>query len=60
MDAGMTNFKGDSLTKDDAEIAKNYLYEIKLQRLNLLMSEFLNFAEFQVLRIVCCSPCVLA
>ena len=46
---GMTNFKGDYVTKDDVKIAKNYLSEIELQRLNLLVSQFLDFAEFQAL-----------
>ena len=31
---GMTNFKGNYITKDDVKIAKNYLSEIELQRLN--------------------------
>ncbi|MDD3124946.1 MAG: virulence RhuM family protein [Candidatus Kapabacteria bacterium] len=47
--AGMTNFKGNYITKDDVKIAKNYLSEIELQRLNLLVSQFLDFAEFQAL-----------
>lgn len=46
---GMTNFKGNYVTKDDVKIAKNYLFEIELQRLNLLVSGFLDFAEFQAL-----------
>lgn len=46
---GMTNFKGDYVTKDDVKIAKNYLSELELQRLNLLVSGFLDFAEFQAL-----------
>jgi len=46
---GMTNFKGDYITKDDVKIAKNYLSEIELKRLNLLVSGFLDFAEFQAL-----------
>lgn len=46
---GMTNFKGDYITSDDVKIAKNYLSEIELQRLNLLVSQFLDFAEFQAL-----------
>ncbi len=46
---GMTNFKGQYITKDDVKIAKNYLSEIELQRLNLLVSQFLDFAEFQAL-----------
>jgi hypothetical protein len=46
---GMTNFRGDYVTKDDVKIAKNYLSEIELTRLNLLVSQFLDFAEFQAL-----------
>ncbi|QQO08659.1 virulence RhuM family protein [Breznakiella homolactica] len=46
---GMTNFKGEYITKDDVKIAKNYLSEIELTRLNLLVSQFLDFAEFQAL-----------
>ena len=46
---GMTNFKGNYVTKDDVKIAKNYLSEIELRRLNLLVSGFLDFAEFQAL-----------
>ena len=46
---GMTNFKGNYDTKDDVKIAKNYLSELELQRLNLLVSRFLDFAEFQAL-----------
>ena len=46
---GMTNFKGEYVTIDDVKIAKNYLSEIELQRLNLLVSQFLDFAEFQAL-----------
>jgi len=46
---GMTNFRGNYVTKEDVQIAKNYLTEIELQRLNLLVSGFLDFAEFQAL-----------
>ena len=46
---GMTNFKGDYVTIDDVKIAKNYLSEIELQKLNLLVSQFLDFAELQAL-----------
>ena len=46
---GMTNFKGNYVTIDDVKIAKNYLSEIELQRLNLLVSQFLDFAELQAL-----------
>ena len=46
---GMTNFKGNYVTRDDVKIAKNYLAELELQRLNLLTSQFLDYAEFQAL-----------
>lgn len=46
---GMTNFKGNYVTRDDVKIAKNYLTELELQRLNLLTSQFLDYAEFQAL-----------
>ena len=46
---GMANFKGDYPTIDDVKIAKNYLSELELQRLNLLVSQFLDFAELQAL-----------
>lgn len=46
---GMTNFKGNYITRDDVKIAKNYLTEGELKRLNLLVSQFLDFAEFQAL-----------
>ena len=46
---GMTNFKGNYVTRDDVKIAKNYLSEIELQGLNLLVSQFLDYAEFQAL-----------
>ncbi|MBR1716309.1 MAG: virulence RhuM family protein [Paludibacteraceae bacterium] len=46
---GMTNFKGNYVTKDDVTIAKNYLTEIELQRLNLLVSQFFDYAELQAM-----------
>ena len=46
---GMTNFKGNYVTREDVKIAKNYLSELELQRLNLLTSQFLDYAEFQAL-----------
>lgn len=46
---GMTNFKGNYITKDDVKIAKNYLSEMELKRLNLLVSQFLDYAEFQAM-----------
>lgn len=46
---GMTNFKGNYITKDDVTIAKNYLTEIELKRLNLLVSQFFDYAELQAM-----------
>ncbi len=46
---GMTNFKGNYPTKDDVRIAKNYLSQKELQVLNLLVAQFLDFAELQAL-----------
>ena len=45
----MTNFKGDYITRDDVKIAKNYLSEKELQVLNLLVSQYLDFAELQAI-----------
>lgn len=47
---GMTNFKGDYVTKSDTHIAKNYLNENELQKLNLLVEQYLGFAELQAMR----------
>lgn len=46
---GMTSFKGDYITRDDVKIAKNYLSEKELQILNLLVSQYLDFAELQAI-----------
>lgn len=46
---GMTNFKGDYITKADTHIAKNYLKEDELNILNLLVSRFLDYAELQAI-----------
>ena len=45
----MTNFKGNYVTKSDVRIAKNYLSETELTKLNLLVSQFLDYAELQAL-----------
>ena len=44
---GLTNWKGIIITREQAEIAKNYLEELELKRLNLLVEQFLSFAELQ-------------
>ena len=45
----MTSFKGSYVTREDVKIAKNYLSEIELTRLNLVVSQFLDYAELQAL-----------
>ncbi len=45
---GLTNWQGEIITRDQAEIAKNYLEELELKRLNLLVEQFLSFAELQI------------
>jgi len=46
---GMTNFKGNYITRNDVKIAKNDLSEKELQVLNLLVSQYLDFAELQAI-----------
>jgi len=45
---GMTSFKGDKPTLQEAKTAKNYLSEEELTQLNLLVSSYLDFAESQI------------
>jgi len=44
---GLTVWKGRTLTKSDTLIAKNYLTNDELEVLNLLVSQYLDFAELQ-------------
>ena len=44
---GLTNWSGKVVTAKDAKIAKNYLQEIELKRLDLLVEQFLAYAELQ-------------
>ena len=46
---GMTNFRGDYITQEDTYVAKNYLKEDELQKLNLLVEQFLGYAELQAM-----------
>jgi hypothetical protein len=46
---GMTNFKGNYITREDVRVAKNYLSELELQKLNLLTEGFLGYAELQAI-----------
>ncbi len=47
---GLTNFKSDYITTDDVGVAKNYLSEDELNVLNLIVSQYLDFAELQAAR----------
>ena len=47
---GLTKFKGNYITSDDAKVAKNYLSEEELNILNLIVSQYLDFAELQATR----------
>lgn len=47
---GLTTWKGDKLRKADVIVAKNYLKEPELKELNLLVEQYLAFAEAQALR----------
>ena len=44
---GLTSFKGADITLDDVRIAKNYLSEKELKKLNTLVSAFFDVAEYQ-------------
>jgi len=52
---GLTNWKGEIITREQAQVAKNYLEELELKRLNLLVEQFLSFAELQSVerRVMC-------
>ena len=44
---GLTSFKGADVTLEDVRIAKNYLSEKELKKLNALVSGFFDMAEYQ-------------
>ncbi len=44
-----TNFSGNSPTKEETEIAKNYLSEKELDLLNRMVSAYLDVAEINAL-----------
>ena len=46
---GLTNFKGDMPTREETEIAKNYLTEEELNILNRMVSAYLDVAEINAL-----------
>lgn len=44
---GMTNWQGEVITQQQAGVAKNYLESLELKRLELLVEQFLSFAELR-------------
>lgn len=48
-DMGLTSFAGDKPRKADTTVAKNYLYESELKKLNTLVSSYFDAAEFRAL-----------
>lgn len=46
---GLTNFKGNKPTKQEAEIAKNYLSEDELKLLNRMVTAYIEMAEIQAM-----------
>jgi hypothetical protein len=47
---GLTAWKGGVVRKGDVDIAKNYLTEQEISDLNLIINQYLDFAEFQARR----------
>lgn len=47
---GMTSFKGEKPRKADSTIARNYLNEEEISLLNLIVNQYLDFAELQAKR----------
>ena len=47
---GLTNWSKENITLADARVAKNYMDEDELKGLELLVEQFLSFAEFQIHR----------
>jgi len=46
---GLTNFRGERIKREDVSIAKNYLDENELKQLNLIVNQYLEFAELQAM-----------
>jgi hypothetical protein len=44
---GLTSWKGKRITQADTGVAKNYLAKEELEILNLIVSQYLDFAELQ-------------
>jgi hypothetical protein len=44
---GLTSWSGSKLRKQDVHVAKNYLNQEEISLLNLIVTQYLDFAEFQ-------------
>ena len=44
---GLTSWRGEIVTTNDAKVAKNYLQELEIKRLELLVEQFLSLAELR-------------
>jgi hypothetical protein len=44
---GLTNWSGSTVRKQDVHVAKNFLNEEEMSLLNLIVTQYLDFAEFQ-------------
>jgi len=49
LNMGLTNCPGESIRKEDTEVAKNYLDNSELELLNRIVTQYLEFAELQAL-----------
>jgi hypothetical protein len=47
---GLTSWPGNKIKKVDVTIAKNYLHENEIKQLNLIVSQYLDFAELQAMQ----------
>ena len=46
-DMGLTSYKGSNIRQSDVTVAKNYLTKDELEQLNLIVEQYLSFAELQ-------------
>lgn len=47
---GLTNWKGETVKRKDAEIAKNYMLGKEIRQLYLIVEQFLSFSELRIER----------
>lgn len=47
---GLTSWPGNKIKKNDVVVAKNYLSEDEIKQLNLIVSQYLDFAQLQAMQ----------